>query len=239
MVTTNDSNNESRALRRILSSVLILALGVAAGAGLVWAHYAGHLRPLYHALGVHFAHQKTDQAAESTQAAPAGHVHGGMSMPKTGGAEPSKIPGYALVTIVPERQQAIGVRTGKVEHGLLRMSIRAVGILEPDQSRLFRPHTRISGWVTKVHVNFVGQNVKKGDPLLEIYSPDLLSTQEEYLIALEGKQKPLVDLARRRLELWGIPADEIKELEKTRKARETLVLRSQIDGRVLERNALE
>jgi Cu(I)/Ag(I) efflux system membrane fusion protein len=247
MVTTNDSNNESRALRRILSSVLILALGVAAGAGLVWAHYAGHLRPLYHALGLHFAHQQTDHAAESTQAAPAGHVHGGMSMPKTGGAEPSKIPGYALVTIVPERQQAIGVRTGKVEHGLLRMSIRAVGILEPDQSRLFRPHTRISGWVTKVHVNFVGQNVKKGDPLLEIYSPDLVATQQEYVNALAaweqaGKTEALrrlMDASRQRLELWDVPADEIQELAKTRKPRESLVLRSKISGRVLERNVQE
>jgi Cu(I)/Ag(I) efflux system membrane fusion protein len=247
MDTTNDLNNESHVLRRILSSVLILALGVAAGAGLVWAHYAGHLRPLYHALGVHFAHQKTDQAAESTQAAPAGHVHGGMSMPKTGAGEPSKIPGYAVVTIVPERQQAIGVRTGKVEHGLLRMSIRAVGILEPDQSRLFRPHTRISGWVTKVHVNFVGQNVRKGDPLLEIYSPDLVATQQEYVNALEaweqaGKTETLrrlMDASRQRLVLWDVPADEIQELAKTRKPRESLVLRSKISGRVLERNVQE
>jgi Cu(I)/Ag(I) efflux system membrane fusion protein len=119
------------------------------------------------------------------------------------------------------------------------MSLRAVGIIEPDQTRLARIHTRISGWVTKVHVNFVGQTVKKGDPLLEIYSPDLLATQEEYLNALDGGQKPLAALARRRLELWGVPANEIQELEKTRKARETLTLPSPISGRVLDRNVLE
>src|SRR5262249_30979350 len=91
----------------------------------------------------------------------------------------------------------------------------------------------------KVHVNFVGQEVKKGDPLLEFYSPELVSTQEEYLIALEAGQNALVRAARRRLELWDVPPDEIKELEKSKKARETQLLRSPIAGRVLERTALE
>jgi Cu(I)/Ag(I) efflux system membrane fusion protein len=141
--------------------------------------------------------------------------------------------------ISPERQQLIGVRTGKVKKDRLLMAIRAVGIIEPDQARQKRIHTRISGWVTKVHVNFVGRHVNKGDPLLEIYSPDLLATQQEYLTALEGGQKPLAAMARRRLELWGVPSDELQELEKTRKARETLTLPSTISGRVLERNVLE
>jgi Cu(I)/Ag(I) efflux system membrane fusion protein len=126
-----------------------------------------------------------------------------------------------------------------VKKDRLLMSLRAVGIIEPDQTRLTRLHTRISGWVTKVYVNFVGQNVKKGDPLLEIYSPDLLATQEEYLNALDGGQKSLAGMARRRLELWGVPGDEVRELEKTKKARETLTLPSPISGRVLERNVLE
>jgi Cu(I)/Ag(I) efflux system membrane fusion protein len=162
-----------------------------------------------------------------------------MSMPQTGGGEPSKVPGYSIVQISAERQQLIGVRTGKVKKDRLLMFIRAVGIIEADQTRLARIQTRISGWVTKVYVNFVGQNVKKGDPLLEIYSPDLLATQEEYLNAVQGDQKPLAAMARRRLELWGVPADEVRELEKTRKARETLTLRSPIRGRVLERKVLE
>jgi Cu(I)/Ag(I) efflux system membrane fusion protein len=175
-----------------------------------------------------------------TTGAHAGHAgHGGMSMAQVGAGEPSSIPGYSVVQITPERQQRIGVRTGKVKKDRLLMSLRAVGIIEPDQARLARPHTRISGWATKVYVNFVGQNVKKGDPLLEIYSPDLLATQEEYLNALEGGQKPLAAMARRRLELWGVPANEIHDLEKTRKARETLTIPSLISGRVLERNVLE
>ena len=210
------NNNGSHLLRRIVSSTVILAIGVAAGAGLVWAHDVGHLTPLYHALGLHFAHPEAGQASESSHTGHTGHAgHAGMNMAKAAAGEPSKIPGYAVVQIPPERQQFIGVRTGKVEHGMLRMSIRAVGILEPDQGRLFRPHTRISGWVTKVHVNFVGKNVQKGDPLLEIYSPDLVATQQEYISALEaweqgGKTAALrreADAARRRLERWDVPAE--------------------------------
>src|SRR6516225_75027 len=225
--------------RQILSSLFLLALGVAAGAGLVWAHFAGHLTPFYHTLGLHSLHQQTDQPAESSQVTHGGHAgHGAMSMSQPAGGQPSKIPGYSVVQISPERQQRIGVRTGKAKQDRLLMSIRAVGIIEPDQARLSRVHTRISGWVTKVYVNFVGQNVNKGDPLLDIYSPDLLATQEEYLNALEGGQKPLAAMARRRLELWGVPANEIRELGKTRKARENLTLPSDISGRVLDRNVL-
>jgi Cu(I)/Ag(I) efflux system membrane fusion protein len=163
-----------------------------------------------------------------------------MSMARAAGTgEPSGVPGYAIVSVSPERQQLIGVRKGTVVRDKLLMSIRAVGIIEPDQTRLARIQTRVSGWVTKVHANFVGQDVKQGDALLEIYSPDLLATQEEYLVAVEGGQRLLADSARRRLELWGVPPDQIKQLENTKKARETLTLRSPINGRVLERQVLE
>jgi Cu(I)/Ag(I) efflux system membrane fusion protein len=231
-----------------LSSVVVLLLGIAIGGGLVAAHVSGLLNPLYHRLGLHAMHEQEDQAAGVGSGGHAGHAgHGGMSMPQQGGGEPSKVPGYSIVKITPERQQLISVRTGKVEAGCKLMSIRAVGIIEPDQERLRRIHTRISGWVTKVHVNFVGQNVKKGDPLLELYSPDLLQTQLDYLLAVEswesqGKAEPqrrLMEATRLRLELSGVPADEIQQLEKTRKARETLQLRADISGRVLERNVRE
>jgi Cu(I)/Ag(I) efflux system membrane fusion protein len=227
--------------------VVVLAIGIVAGGGLVGAHWSGRLDPFYHAFGWHGMHADAGHAGEGAPPA-GGHAgHGAPgAAPREAGA-PSMVPGYSVVTIAPERQQLIGVRTGTVEHGLLKMSIRAVGILEPDQTRLARLHTRISGWVTKVHVNFVGQNVEKGDPLLEIYSPDLFATQNEYVTGLEaweggGKAEALgrlADLARRRLELWGVPADELQELAKTRKPRESLRLRSPISGRVLERNVQE
>jgi Cu(I)/Ag(I) efflux system membrane fusion protein len=232
--------------RGCLSGLVLLALGIAAGAGLAIAHYTGHLAPLYHKLGMHALHDAAPSG--SGGAAPAGghgaHAgHGGGSSSQ-GGGEPSPLPGYTLVSITPERQQRIGVRTGPVVRDRLLMSLRAVGIVEPDQTRLARIHTRISGWVTKVHVNFVGQNVQKGDPLVELYSPDLLQAQMDYLTALDawetqGRpefQKRLMEHTQRRLELWNVPADEIQRMKKTRKASDTLQLRAPITGRVLRRN---
>lgn len=228
--------------RQLVSRIVLLVCGVVLGAGLATAHFTGLLTPVYHRLGFHSFHSQPENSKAGSamgSGAHSGHDHGGMTIPQGPGGEPSGIPGYSIVPISPDRQQLIGVRTGKVKKDRLLMSIRAVGIIEPDQTRLARLHTRISGWVTKVHVNFVGQKVKKDDPLLEIYSPDLLSTQEEYLTALEGGQNSLANMARRRLELFGVPIDELKELEKTKKARETLTLRSPIKGLVLDRNVLE
>jgi Cu(I)/Ag(I) efflux system membrane fusion protein len=231
------------------SFVAGVIVGLLAGAAALYAHFSGFLTPMYHAVGLH------SMAKQSEQHGHAGHEEmpemPGMSGMKMSGkmeqAEPSEVSGYSIVKITPDRQQLIGIRTGKVERDRLLMSIRTVGIIEPDQTRLSRVHTRISGWATKVHANFVGQNVEKGDPLLEIYSPDLLATQQEYLIArssLEATgmgqlQSRLADSSRRRLELWGVPEDEILELERTKKARDTLTLRSHITGRILERNLQE
>jgi Cu(I)/Ag(I) efflux system membrane fusion protein len=226
-----------------LSRLLLVAGGMVAGGVLVGAHAAGVFAPMYHALGWHTAHEPAEPGRM-----PGGHAgHGGGPMRPQEPGEPSTIPGYAVVKISPERQQLIGVRTGKVVKDRLLMSIRAVGIIEPDQTRLARIHTRVSGWVTRVHVNFVGQTVAKGDVLVELYSPELLQTQLDYLLALEnwesqGKaepQKRLVDAARRRLELWGVSSEEIAELTKTRKASDTLKLRSPLAGRVLDRNVQE
>ena len=161
------------------------------------------------------------------------------------GAEPSELPGYAKVTISPERQELIGVRIGEAKRDKLLMSIRAVGIIEPDQRRLARIQTRISGWVTKLYVDFVGQRVEKGDPLLEIYSPELFSSQHEYLIARAGQQPrtgggaSLAETSRRRLEFMGVAPQEIAELERTRQPRDTLLLRAPIKGTVLKREVLE
>jgi Cu(I)/Ag(I) efflux system membrane fusion protein len=168
----------------------------------------------------------------------------GMKMPRGGAkAEPAKVPGYTIVSVAPERQQLIGVRIGKVERDRLVMAIRAVGIIEPDQTRLVRVQSHINGWVTKVFVNFLGQKVKEGEPLLEIYSPELVATQQEYLIARSRQavdlRPKLAESGRRRLELYGVPGDEIDELEKTGKVHDTLMLRSPISGTVLERNLLQ
>lgn len=232
--------------------ILVFFLGAIGGLAGAYAHFSGRLDPIYHKLGWHGLMSGPAQQATPTNG---GHGagehtgHQGMNMPGMSmvSAERSKVPGHAIVTISPDRQQMIGVRKGKVVRDDLMMSIRAVGIIEPDQMKLKRVQTRVKGWVTKVFVNFVGQDVRKGDPLVEIYSPNLLETQQEYLIALKHPEKAeqavmessLAASALRRLKLLDVPDDEIRELERTRKARDTLVLRSAIDGRVLDRNVLE
>jgi Cu(I)/Ag(I) efflux system membrane fusion protein len=218
-----------------LGWLAVLAVTAVLGGGLGYSYNQGWLTSASHRL--------TQGHAGATEHGGMGMNMPGMSMgsPQGGGATRSSVPGHALVTISAEGQQLIGVRFGKVRRDKLRMTIRPVGILEPDQTRLTRVHTRISGWVTKVHVNFVGENVRKGDPLLEIYSPDLLTTQEEYLAAVEhdGPRSNMAQLARRRLKLWDIPDDEITRLEKTRQARDTLTLRATLTGQVLSRDVLE
>jgi Cu(I)/Ag(I) efflux system membrane fusion protein len=242
----NDHVRNRTGVTRIIAVLLgLIVCGVLAA-----AYLGGMLNPVFHGLGWHSL--MVERPAEPTHdgsSAPTGHAgHGapGTAAPAEK-AEPSRVSGYSIVSITPERQQLIGVRTGKVRKDKLLMVIRAVGIVEPDQTRLARLHSRISGWATKVHVNFVGQDVKKGDPLIEIYSPDLLATQEEFLIAWNawesgGKndsQWRVVEAARRRLELWGVSQEDIRTLTKTKKARESLTLRAPISGRVLERNVLE
>lgn len=246
---------------RTLTIVVVFAVLLVGGA--LIARFSGVLNPLYHSLGWHAlmqspAKKSTGGAASAAHDEHAGHS--GMNMPgmempgmempasadsKTG-AQPSKLPGYSTVSITPERQQLIGVRIGEVKRDKLLMSIRAVGIIEPDQTRLARIQTRVSGWVTKLYVDFVGQRVKKSDPLLELYSPDLLTTQQEYLIARgrgqvggTGGLDNLADAPLRRLALSGVAPEEISELQRTGRPRDTLLLRSPIEGRVLERNVFE
>jgi membrane fusion protein, copper/silver efflux system len=164
-------------------------------------------------------------------------------------APASHVPEHAAVMIPGELQQRIGVRIGRVEKGPLDMSVEAMGIVRPDQTRVAHVNIKTEGWIDKLFVNFVGQAVRKGDRLLSIYSPQFVSTQQELLTALRAEQvnsrgltvpgESLAEAARRRLELWDVPAGEIDQLQKSGKAEKDLVLRSPISGTVLEQNVYE
>jgi Cu(I)/Ag(I) efflux system membrane fusion protein len=165
----------------------------------------------------------------------------GMNMGGMGGqqAEPSGLPGLAVVQIAPELQQRIGVTTGEVREETLRMSVRTVGIVRPNEKRVARVHLRTEGWIKDVFVNFTGETVKQGEKLLSIYSPQFLTTQMEYLNAVQANQDSLAQLARERLRLWDIPAEEIDEMKRSGKPRTYLTLRSPSGGTVLEKNVFE
>ena len=168
---------------------------------------------------------------------------GGTSTESMG--TPSTVPGHTTVMIPGELQQRIGVRIGQVEKGPLLMSVDALGIVQPNETQVARVNIKTEGWVDKLFVNFVGQTVRKGDPLLSIYSPNFLSTQQELLNALRseqtagGGQQSLSSAARRRLELWDVPADEIDRMVQSGKPQQDLVLKSPIKGTVLEKKVFE
>jgi membrane fusion protein, copper/silver efflux system len=153
------------------------------------------------------------------------------------------------VEIAPERHQLIGVKFATVQKRMLDKVIRTVGRIEYDEKRIGTVSPKIGGWIEDLYVDFPGQFVRKGEPLLTIYSPELVSTQEEYLLALKAKQdwskSPFAEVseggnllamsARRRLKLWDINDAQIKALEEGREPQKTLTLYSPFTGYVLEK----
>lgn len=175
--------------------------------------------------------------AETKASAPA--VDGGMPTLDAGAA----VPQHAELTIAPDLQQRIGVTLGKVKEAPLEVKIRAVGIVRADETKMTNVQLKIDGQVEVLFVNYTGQLVKKGDPLLSIYSPAFLTTQQDYLRARgtgastipEGRS--LYRSALERLRLWDVPRDEIERLERTRQPMRTLKLRSHVTGTVIEKKA--
>jgi Cu(I)/Ag(I) efflux system membrane fusion protein len=173
----------------------------------------------------------------------------GMDMPKQEEPPKNKAPsGLTEVTIAPVVQQRIGVTLGKVEQTPLTMTIRAVGIVRLNETKVAHIHLKTEGWIKSLSVSFTGQRVQAGDPMLSIYSPAFLAAQGEFLSALRSAKATLdgvsdrqlvADTARQRLELWDIPKDELDKLEKGGKPIRYLTLRSPISGTVLEKMAFE
>jgi RND family efflux transporter MFP subunit len=154
-------------------------------------------------------------------------------------------------TVDPRRQQLINVQTTEVEIHSLEKVIRTVATLELDETRIGYVHPKIHGWIDKVFVDFTHQHVNEGDPLYSIYSPELVSTQEEYLLALKNAEnladspfehvssgaRSLFEATRRRLELFDITDEQIKQLEKSGQVQKHLIVYSPVSGHVMEKNA--
>jgi membrane fusion protein, copper/silver efflux system len=157
------------------------------------------------------------------------------------------------VKISSTKQQLIGVRTDTVKRETLKRTIRAVAQIQIDETKIARIHVKIAGWVDKVHVDFIGKLVRKGQPLFSLYSPDLLSTQQEYLIARRAEKdlasapfeevskgaETLLQAARQRLRLWDMSDEQIRQLDETGEVNRTTTMYSPIDGFVLKREVFE
>ncbi|MBZ5667606.1 MAG: efflux RND transporter periplasmic adaptor subunit [Acidobacteriia bacterium] len=162
----------------------------------------------------------------------------------------SKMPA-GTVKIAPEKQQLIGVRTATVERQSLARTVRTTGQLTSDETKLAHIHVKVNGYIDKGYVDYIGQLVKKGQPLFTLYSPDLVATEEEYLIAKRGAKEmgasqfpdvaqgsqSLLHSTRERLKLWDISDEQIKKLDETGEVTKTLTFYSPVSGFVTDRKA--
>ncbi|ESS73782.1 putative membrane fusion protein SilB [Methyloglobulus morosus KoM1] len=156
------------------------------------------------------------------------------------------------IRISPEKIQKLGVKTEIVTKRTITRSIRALGSIQVDERRIHAVTPKFEGWIQRLYVNATGQAVKRGQPLLEIYSPELLTAQEEYLIARQGQQalqqgsiqargtaEHLTHNALQRLHYWDIAEAPLKRLQNQEKTLDTLPLLSPVNGVVMEKPAVE
>lgn len=158
----------------------------------------------------------------------------------------------SAVKISVEKVQKLGVRTETAAAREIVRTVRAVSTVQADERRLHTVAPRFEGWIERLHVNTTGQAVRKGDALMDVYSPELITAQQEYMIARQGVQavvdgspeiragmQRLVDSALQRLRNWDISETELQQLQKEGKARQTVTLRSAVSGVVLEKPSIQ
>ncbi|HAT9777357.1 TPA: efflux RND transporter periplasmic adaptor subunit [Legionella pneumophila subsp. pneumophila] len=179
-----------------------------------------------------------------TQAQEATDTHNKMDMKQS-------TPKNEMV-IDPVRLQAIGITSEPVRRQVVEKTIRTVGRVEADERRVAHIHVRFDGWIEKLFINFTGEKVKAGQALFTVYSPELVATQQEYLLALNAQKilsknttssaasgaKGAFQAAHQRLLLWGISEQDIEQLKRTGNVTRTMTIHSPIQGTVLKKMAL-
>ena len=136
----------------------------------------------------------------------------------------------STVTISPQVVQNLGVRTQKAERTRLWRGIDTVGYVDYDESKVSHIHLRTEGWIEKLAVRSEGERVKKGERLFDLYAPELVNAQEEYVNALSSGNKGLMHASKERLSALGISASQINELQKTKKVHQRISMYASQDG---------
>lgn len=228
-----------------------LFIGIAVGVGIAAAIFQWALPS-----GREYAVPTSHPSPISPPAAPVtpGHVDHTAPTP-TGAGGPATAQttlSENQMVVSPERLQSIGVKFALAERRALERTIRTIGRVEVDERRLARVNIKIEGWIDQLHVNYTGERVKKDQVLLTVYSPDLVATQREYLLALksgrrlgdsefpevaEGAQS-LLEVSRQRLQLWDVPEHQIQDLERSGKVLNALHIHSPMTGTVINKVAL-
>lgn len=202
---------------------------------------------------------------ETSKAQPSEHqVHTGggippeqQTIPNSELRTPNSSEEPPLVEIPPDKQQLIGVKTVEVSVKNLQKIIRTVGRIEYDERKLYTVNTKFEGWIENLYINYTGRYVKRGEPLAEIYSPELIATQQEFLNAMKWKQlainnqqsaiggmltkdaEIIFEAAKQRLRLWDITNEQIKKIEETGKLLRTLTIYSPVSGYITQKMALQ
>ncbi len=166
------------------------------------------------------------------------------------GDEPEAPAGMVKISL--DKIQLLGVRTEAAEPRELRHTVQAVGTIQANERLLYQVAPRFEGWIEKLYVNTTGQSVARGQPLMEVYSPDLVTAQEEYLIALRGAKdlkdsgpeaqavmQRLAEGVLRRLRNWEISEQELQVLQQGGKPRRLLTYRSAVNGVVLQKSGVQ
>lgn len=234
----------SSSRRNILLGIALFVLGVAAGSLIVSRYQSRKRSASIAATSPAIPPQSVPKASSPADAMP------GMSDPKNAQAQaPDTVPGTVMLS--PGSQQLIDVRYAEVRRADMKRTLRTVGLVQMDEEKISRVHVKVAGWIDKMYLDYVGKLVKKGQPLFSLYSPDLVSTEQEYLIALKGdemlSQAPFKDAvsgadsilraARDRLQLWDVTDAQIAKLKETKQVERTTTLYSPITGFVVTRNA--
>ena len=188
--------------------------------------------------------------ATETSNVTASSSDGGSSANSTTAAQ-NEIP-LNPIQLSPQRMQSIGIQIGQVQSKAVSDELRLYGNVQANERRLVYVQTRFAGWIRQVYADATGDFVRKGQPLFTIYSPDLVSTQQEYLLAKKNAAslvqsqvsgvasgaQSLLGAAKARLQQWDIPGSEIEELDRTGEPITNLTIDSPVSGYVTEKNAL-
>jgi Cu(I)/Ag(I) efflux system membrane fusion protein/cobalt-zinc-cadmium efflux system membrane fusion protein len=159
----------------------------------------------------------------------------------------------STIRIDPVTMQNMGVRLGRVQKKRLVKDIRTFGNVTYDETKIYTVNTKFNGWIEKLYVDFEGTKVRKGQPLFDIYSPELLTAQEEYLLALQQYDslstssypsiregaKRLLEASRTRLRYWDVTEAQIEKLRKYKQIKKTLTIYSPASGVVIKKDAFE
>jgi Cu(I)/Ag(I) efflux system membrane fusion protein len=176
-----------------------------------------------------------------------------QALPAPEAATLGGVAGRTAVTLSAERRQVLGVRSEPVHHARLERTIRTVGRVAADERRVHHVHAKVEGYVERLDVDFTGALVRKGQRLLSIYSPELVATQQEYLLAYRARQRlaaspvestarsgnDLLEAARQRLLFWDVRPVDIAELERTGQVKRTVGVYADHGGFVTTKNVVQ